>query len=413
MWVRRIRVVALILALAPVDVADAQEFTYRGFTEVRSMVYALTAPRDDSRLAVEGRVRFEPAYRPVRWLTLEASVGARIDNLSQVERTWHLDWRDRGTRRPALAVRQATAALRKGRFVAGVGKQFIRWGKADILTPTDRFAPRDFLEVTNDELLAVTGTRFQYEAGSHAFDVVWVPFFTPSRTPLFDRRWAVVPENLGAFEVVDQGSMFPDRSQAGARWSYTGSGLELSVSYFDGLNHLPEITAQPLSGLPVIVVTRSYVPLRMAGIDSALPLRWFTIKGEAALLDTASATADDLVLYVIQLERMQGELSLVGGYAGEMVTRRRSIFSFAPDRGLARSFLGRASYTIDVNRSVTVEAAVRQNLDGVSVKGEYSQATGVRWRITLAGTAIGGRSGDFFGQYRRNSHLTLSARYSF
>lgn len=404
---------ALLVLLTLGDPAGAQDFTYRGFAEVRSLIYPLTASRDDDRLAVEGRVRFEPAYRPVRWVRLESSVDARIDNLSQVERTWHVDWRDRRSRRPALAVRQASATLQKGRLVAGLGKQFIRWGKADILTPTDRFAPRDFLEVTNDEFLAVTGTRLQYEAGSHAFDVVWVPLFTPSRTPLFERRWAAVPENLGPFELIDRGAIFPDRSQAGARWSYTGSGLELSVSYFDGLSHLAEMSAQPLSGLPAIAVTRFYAPLRTAGIDWAFPLRWFTIKGEAALLDTASLTSDDVVLYVIQFERMQGELSLVGGYAGEIVTTRRSAFGFAPDRGLARSFLGRASYTIDVNRSLAAEAAVRQSLDGVWVKGEYSQATGAHWRITLAGTAIGGGAGDFFGQYRRNSHVDATLRYSF
>ena len=150
-------------------------------------------------------------------MTLEGSVEARLDSLGQVERTWRVDWLDRGRRRPALAVRQATATLRRGRFVAGLGKQFIRWGKTDIVTPTDRFAPRDFLELANDDFLAVSGTRVQYEGGSHAIDVVWVPFFTPSRMPLSERRWAVVPENLGPFALVDLGAIFPDRSQAGAR----------------------------------------------------------------------------------------------------------------------------------------------------------------------------------------------------
>jgi D-serine dehydratase len=40
-----------------------------------------------------------------------------------------------------------------------VGKQFVRWGKADIVTPTDHFAPRDFLGVIDNEFLPVTGVR--------------------------------------------------------------------------------------------------------------------------------------------------------------------------------------------------------------------------------------------------------------
>ena len=75
--------------------------------------------------------------------------------------------------------------------------------------------------------------------------------------------------------------------------------------------------------------------------------------------------------------------------------------------------LGRASYTIDPKRSVTLEGALRQNGDGGYVKAEYSQAYGQHWRATVAGTLIRGEPTDFFGRYRRNSHVTVSLRYSF
>jgi hypothetical protein len=142
-------------------------------------------------------------------------------------------------------------------------------------------------------------------------------------------------------------------------------------------------------------------------------LRWFTVKGEAAYFNTTSRTADDVVLYVVQMERHSGELSLVGGYAGEVVTTRRSEFEFSPERGLTRAFLGRAAYTLDAAREVSVEAAVRQNGDGAWLKAVYSHARGAHWRATLGGALITGKATDFFGQYRRNSHVSLSARYSF
>ena len=59
-------------------------------------------------------------------------------------------------------------------------------------------------------------------------------------------------------------------------------------------------------------------------------------------------------LYVLQLERQAGEWSFVGGYAGEGVTAKRSQFNFAPDRGLTRAFLGRASYNIDATRTAAM-----------------------------------------------------------
>lgn len=405
---------SLLLLLVLATPASAQDFTYRGFGQIQSTVYPQSTPQDDEHVVLEAWFRIEPAYRPADWLTLSGSIDARVDTIDQVERTWRVDVRDRGLRRPSLSLRHARATVRKGSLTVDVGKQFIRWGKADILNPTDRFAPRDFLEVTDDEFLAVIGARGQYTRASHAVDVVWVPTFTPSRTPLVGRRWAPLqPQTLGTTGFVDVDPMFPDRSQYGARWNVLGPGFEFSLSYFDGFNHLPQFTAFPLSSRPLVALQRTYAPLRMAGADAAVPLRWFTVKGEIASLFTTSTTADDVVVYVVQLERQSGELSLVAGYAGEIVTARRSQIDFAPDRGLTRAFLGRAGYTIDATSDVSFEAAVRQNLDGVWIKGQYSEAFGAHWRATLAGAGIGGRERDFIGQYRRNSHVLLTARYSF
>lgn len=389
----------------------AQTVTYRGFSEIQATAYPQTTSQDDDRLALEGLARVEGAYKPIRWLTLQSAVDARIDNLEQVERSWKLTMRDRTAQRPALSVGQASATLTKGPVSLDLGKQFIRWGKADIITPTDRFAPRDFLEVTDNDFLAVTGSRLRYTAGAHSFDGVWVPLFTPSRIPLPNRRWAVLPP--ASANIAFTGSAdFPDGSQYGLRYNYTGPGFEASGSYFDGFNHLPEIAAVAVAP-SVVDLRRRYAPMRMAGGDTAIPLRWFTVKGEVAVMTTTSSTADNVVLYVIQLERQTGELSLVGGYAGEAVTARRSLLTFAPDRGLSRSFLGRANYTINANRSASVEGAIRQNLRAVWVKTEYSEARGAHLRITVSGTLIAGSNSDFIGQYQRNSHFRAALRYSF
>jgi hypothetical protein len=404
----------LLLLLAFAVSANAQDFTYRGFVQIQSKAYPQTTLQDDRRAGVEALVRVEPAYKPANWLTLSGSLDARADTFKQVEHTWRLDVRDRRSLRPALSLRHATAALRRGTFTVDLGKQFVRWGKADILNPTDRFAPRDFIEVTNDEFLAVTGIRGRYERGAQSFDIVWIPTFTPSRLPLLGRRWAPVqPQTLGTSAFVDPDVLFPDRSQYGARWNVLGRGFEFSLSYFDGFNHLPQFAAMPVPDGSFVALRRTYAPLRMGGADAAVPLRWFTVKGEMASLWTTSPDADDVVIYVVQLERQSGELSLVAGYAGEIVAERRSAIDFAPDRGLTRAFLGRAAYTLGATSDISFEAAVRQNLNGVWVKGQYSKAAGAHWRATLAGAIIGGDRDDFIGQYRRNSHVVATLRYSF
>ena len=96
--------------------------------------------------------------------------------------------------------------------------------------------------------------------------------------------------------------------------------------------------------------------------------------------------------------------------SGDRSTR---LVVFAPDRGLTKSVIGRASYTIDPNRNLAFEMAVRQNLAGAYGKAEYSQSYGQHWRATVAGVIIGGDLDDFLGQYRQNSHLSITLRCSF
>ena len=392
------------LLLAP---CLAQNFTHRGFVETGLTLYPQAAPGDSARATAESLVRDEAFYKFGSHWRFAAGLDARTDSHRQVERSLEFSWPDRVLRRPVLAVRRLSASYTRGPLSLEFGKQFIRWGKADILNPTDRFAPRDFLNVAQPDFLPVTGARLTCGGQSDSIDLVWVPLFTPSRMPLAGQRWAPLPAGV---PLRDLGSRFPGGSQFGARWNHIGRLAEYSLSFYDGRNHLPLIDAR--LALPV-EFQRFYPRLRMYGADAALPLRWLTLKGEAAYFSSSTRQADEYVLYVVQLERQIGEWTLVGGYAGEAVTARRSTLEFAPDRGLTRALLARAGYTIDANRSLALETAVRRNGDGMWLKFEYSQAFGRHWRATAGFAWIRGVASDFLGQYHRNSHAILALRYSF
>ena len=79
----------------------------------------------------------------------------------------------------------------------------------------------------------------------------------------------------------------------------------------------------------------------------------------------------------------------------------------------AQTVLGRALYTVDVNRSLTFEGAVRQDGRGYYGKAAYSQALTRHWRATARLDLLGGSTGDFLGQYRRNSSARIAVRYSY
>jgi hypothetical protein len=391
----------------------AQSFEQRGFIENRTVVYPQSAPNDSAHVVDETLLREEASYKFTPWLTVNGAFDARTDSHRQTAREWGLDADDRGTLRPAFSARRMSATIHRGKVTAEIGRQFIRWGKTDILNPTDRFAPKDYLSsVVDSDFLGVTAARLTYESGGNTVDLVWQPWFTPSRTPLLNQRWTALPAEAAAVSLADAGAVYPGGSQYGARWNHIASGYEYSLCFFDGYQNLPsfDVLFNPLTATASF--TRTYPKLRLYGGDAAIPLRWLTIKGEAAYFTSSTPGAEEYALYVIQLERQVKEWSFVAGYAGSVVTRNASSpLDFAPDRGFARSFVGRAGLTIDANRSLAVETAVRA--EGSFVRFEYSQLFGQHWRATGGLAWIRGDMTDFLGEYRRNSYASLAVRYSF
>jgi hypothetical protein len=402
---------ALIL-LAPA-LCLAQDFTQRGFLDFRLFAFPEIVPNDRAHFVGEALFRYEIERSLVGRLRLAGATETRIDTHHQVERRFYVNWSDRSLQRPAFSIRRLSFIYNRGRVTAEAGKQLIRWGKADILNPTDRFAPRDFLSVTDNDFLSVTAGRLIYEGGSDSVEVVLQPRFTTSRTPLLNQRWTVIPEQFQGVQIRDLGARVPGGPQAGVRWNHLGDGFEASLSFYEGHNHLPNIDGAIDFRVRTADVQRWFPQLRLYGGDVAVPLPWLTVKAEAGYFTTTSRDTDEYVIYVLQGERQFGELSVVGGYAGEWVTDSRNPFQFAPDRGLAKSFLGRLDYTIDPRRSVALEYVVKQNGDGMLLRSEYSHAFGQHWRATVGFTAIRGEPSDFLGQYRRNSYARVNLRYSF
>jgi hypothetical protein len=248
----------------------AQNFEQRGFIENQTLVYPQTAPNDSGYIVNQTLLRWDVSDQVAPWLKLSGSFDARFDTHEQTERSWVFDVDDRSIRRPAFSLRRASATMHKGKFTVEVGRQFIRWGKADILNPTDRFAPKDYLSsVVSSDFLGVTAARVTYESGSNTVDAVWQPLFTPSRTPLFDQRWTALPASVQGIPITDEGARYPEGSQYGARFDHVGAGYEASVCFFDGYNNLPNFTAAgTVSGVDV---QRYYPKLRLYGADPAVP----------------------------------------------------------------------------------------------------------------------------------------------
>ncbi len=399
---------ALLLALAAA--AAAQDFSQRGFLETTGIFFPQAAPNDSAHAVGDALLRYEAFYKAAPTLRFAAAFDARTDTHHETERDWRVSWWDRERQRPAFEIRRLSAIWTRSKLTLEAGKQFIRWGKADVLNPTDRFAPRDFLNVVDNDFLGITAARATYGGQSNTIDLVFAPWLTPSRVPLLNQRWAALPTGIAIGELPPD---FPGGPQFGARWNHIGSAAEYSLSFYNGYDHLPLFRGQFQLAPLHVDLQRFYPQMRMYGGDAAVPLHPVTLKAEAAYFTSTNPASDEYALFVLQVERQAGEWSFVGGYAGQAITAHGSARSFSPVRGFTRAFVGRAGYTIDVNRSVAFEGVVRQNGRGVWLKAEYSQAFGQHWRATAGFAWIHGDEFDFLGQYHRNSHGIVTIRYSF
>ncbi len=403
--------VVLVCAAGPI--VHAQEFSQRGFIEIAGSIYPEIVPNDRAHAIGGGLVRYEPKWQPKSWFTLSASLEARVDSHRQVARALHVDWQDRSLESPALSVRQLSAVFTKANLTLTLGKQFIRWGEADFLNPTDRFAPKDLLNIVNQDILAVTAALVTCTRRDDTVDFVWQPWFTPGRIPLINQRWTFLPAAIDHFDVRDQGSVFPGRSSFGVRWSRAAAGYEYSLSYYDGFNYLPAFNERVDSTISRVTFSRMYPALRLYGGDLAVPVSPFTVKGEAAYYTSPTKHQDDYVLYLVQLERQMHELRVVFGYAGEVVIAHGDALQFPAERGFARAFIAHAHYTLDSNRTLTLDAFVRQNGRSSLIRPGYSQSFGEHWRATVGLAWLRGEENDFWGQYHSNSFATAELRYSF
>jgi hypothetical protein len=408
--------VCVAMVAGSTDVA-AQRLTYRGYAEASVVVYPQSAPNDDDRVIADGLLRIEPTWQIQRGVAVSAGFDARAETHDETAADFAF-W-DRTAERPLLAMRRLTFTFARGPISIEAGKQFIRWGQTDILAPTDRFSPRDYLTVPASELLAVTAARVTLAGKGHSLEAVYTPRLTPSRMPILTHRWigSEAATATAGLTVRDAGARFPRRSQYGLRWNHVGRWFEHSIVFFQGFNSLPLLPVafnpQGGGGAGTVDVRREYPAIQVWGGDLVAPLSAFALKAEGAWVRSRDDTSDEYALYVLQVERQHRDWLFIGGYVGEHVFEERDRRGFEPDRGMARAIFGRASYTLGATRGIVFESMVRQDGNGVLAKAEYAHGVGQHWRVTLRMIVIRGAETDFLGQYRHNSFGGTQVRYSF
>ncbi|MGQ9750989.1 DUF1302 family protein [Desulfosoma sp.] len=217
-----------------------------------------------------------------------------------------------------------------------LGKQIVRWGKTDQLSPLDMVNPEDLREgITWDmeeRKIPVWMARLRAFRGPLALEGVAVPFFEPHDIHLLSTDWAVFRHLKGAVAADPQAppavkdalgdiavhrrepSRTAHHAQWGTRVTAQSHGWDLAVSYFDGFDPSPHLENFPVknihsdgtfsresleNALLTGVLTQEdlevrYKRFRMIGVDFETTYKSLGLRGETAYFSHRSFLTDSL-----------------------------------------------------------------------------------------------------------------------
>jgi hypothetical protein len=150
---------AALLAAAPAAAADESEVTLaslglKGQAVFKSFTHFETTPNDDQLVVNEGILQVEWARRLGAWGAVQVIGEFRDDDFGYT-RGLHFQIPETSRHRSYLNLKEATLTGRQGPLEVTVGKQIYAWGTADAFNPTDNINPYDYLDVLDNEKMAV------------------------------------------------------------------------------------------------------------------------------------------------------------------------------------------------------------------------------------------------------------------
>ena len=414
--------------------SEKPEWRVSGFVDARWQVYGNAPTRHDAATIARLEGRMALAGPIGENVSLRGSWEFGADSHSDVdERRW-LDVDQRALRRSAGALGDLYVDVALGRLDLRLGKQEIRWGRADSFNPTANLTPFDYLDPLTARWLAAPAAKADLQMGESNIEVAWLPTFVPTRLPRLNRRWfpslpatGPAPSANGTATQVpvlyrDGDSRFPavtlDDGQWGARWNRFFSGGEVSVSWFDGFDDVawfePAVVAD-VRPEPHLLVTlnRDYGRVRVAGFDFATAVGYFGVRGEFAMFDDRDVKGRNRLVYIVGVDRAWREWFLVVEYADWVGARVSAFSERRPDLGLKRTVLARITRPVGPRQSVELQGAVRLRDSDFLVRPLYSRALTDLWRLELSVTIVVGSSEGYLGQYAQNDAAEVRLRYAF
>jgi hypothetical protein len=329
--------------------------------------------------------------------------------------------------------------LHRETWAVRLGRQFIPWGRADTLRPTDVFRRRDLTDLVEDRVEAIDALKLNVFAGSWDLEGVWVPVFEPDILSVRpENRWALVPAD-GQTRFREGRREEPPRAlesgEAGIRLTGSKGGWDFAAMYYYGYDRTPTFVRQrliqldPSTGGATILLVPVHRRIHVVGGDVATVVGRWDLRGEAAYTRTTDANADNPEVDDPYLRFTGGvgrtlsttpvgeTLSVIVQYALDTELPQRGPPNQEERAGLRHFYrhAGVVNATWKYSEFLRLNTKGFLNLEDV----DFALQTELSWQpvdaLTLAVGAdvFGGRRRTFFGRFRDNDRVRFKVSYTF
>ena len=328
--------------------------------------------------------------------------------------------------RSIIAVKEATLTGRAGPVEVSLGKQIYAWGTADAWNPTDNLNPYDYLDPIDNGKIGVWSMSARATVGPGSVTFVVVPVFTPSRLPLPDSRW-VPPPPAG---VVVESRELPGRGAAdieyAARAKVTLRGWDVSLSYFDGFDHVPVVRRSEIASMPGAVrLTPIFSRVRAAGADVSTTFGKLVVYGEVAAKFVSRNAPYDRLHSIVGGNyswdslglRWLDQVTLIAEYARETVLGSDSTSDVVDPASLnpfRDAFVSRLQFKFTEDTQLKFTAVlnlVRQPSHLLQVKASHKVTDTIQVEAGI--DFFAGSRDTFYGRWKDNDRFFFSAKYYF
>jgi hypothetical protein len=310
------------------------------------------------------------------------------------------------------------------------GRQIVRWGKTDQISPVDNLNPQDMREFFIPDLEERKLPNWMLRArafpgdvgpfGAIALEAVFVPFFEENEFDWTGNTWALLGvENTGLRIDEDEPGGGLDNPDYGLRVAATVAGWDLAASWLSATEKSPRLSLNPFNPKGP-TLEADYRRQNVFGFEFETTLDNFGFRGEGAYFDHQTLNTKDFAPSSSPVSYWVLGLDYIGEsdwYANVQLSHQHlfeydenTLFlrqdNFYLNGELNREFL-RGDLMLKLRYAVDIH-------DGGSFFTPEAILTHFKnLELSLGTNLFFGPKASLFGRYRDNNQLFFQAKYLF